>query len=704
MKAPPVQLDRTPKTYRGYVLDPFQREAISAVEAGMSTLVAAPTGTGKTLVADYVIEMAHQKGVRVIYTAPIKALSNQKFKEFKRLLGASEVAILTGDVVINPDAPVAIMTTEVFRNLLHLQPERLEAVGWVIFDEIHYIDDPERGFVWEESLLFLPPSVRFLGLSATIPNARELADWIESVHGRPVHVVYHHERAVPLEHHLYEPSLGICSRSRLIRHARRLEARGGLWPRGRRLSAFGPALRYPPVDPMALLEEAGDHRLPALFFVFSRRMTEVYAEQLARSRDFLSAAEKAQVRQVVEQTVAPYPQAAARRAMDYLGLWERGVGFHHAGLLPAVKDAVEELFERRLLWVLFCTETFAVGVNFPCRTVFFGSLRKYDGVDYRPLTNREYFQMAGRAGRRGIDERGFVFAAVDLNEIRADEIPTLDEADVEPLKSQFTLSYNSVLNLTRRFTDTEIRALLRRNFSAFQSQAARRRLQEAIDSVQGQLDGAHGADLPARVRRRLRRRLFALQAELERLPGPEAYEMEFERRRRVLSELDYVRDGQLTSRGELGCRIHIQELLVTELLADGYLRRLQPEQLLAVAVGMDYEPRRTEVPPARLPPWLGPLYQTMRAVAQVERSVLGFSTVRFGPHLLHATLRWASGDPLEECLRGTGTDEGDFVFAMRRGIDLLRQLRLAAQGDPRIEQLVGEAIRAADRDEVAVVL
>lgn len=708
-------MEDAPSTYRGYKLDPFQQEAMAALKAGLSTLVVAPTGTGKTLVADYLIERTYERGQRVVYTAPIKALSNQKFKEFKRLLGADAVGILTGDVVINPDAPVAIMTTEVFRNLLHLEARRLDGVAWVIFDEIHYIDDPERGSVWEESLLFLPPQVQFLGLSATIPNARELADWLEAVQNRRVHVVVSRERAVPLEHHLYEPSLGVTTRARLERHARRLEARGGLWPRGRRIEGYGQKLHYPPVDPLAMLEEVGDERLPALFFFFSRRLTEFYARQLAAHRDYLPPEAKDEVRRVVARVLEPYPPGAAARAQQLLPLWERGVAFHHAGLLPAVKDAVEELFERRLLYVLFCTETFAVGVNFPCRTVLFGSLRKYDGVDYRPLTNREYFQMAGRAGRRGIDEWGYVYAAVDLNEITIDELPSLEEADVEPLRSQFVLSYNTVLNLLSRFTPEEAREVIRRNFAAYQAQAGRRRLEREIAALERRLQELTRDGRSAKVIRKTRRALARLREELSGHPGPEQFAEQFDRRRRVLEELDYLRQEgapaaggpatvHLTSRGELARYIHVQELLVTELLADGLLRRLEPAQLLALAVAVDYEPRRSEYLPRHVPFPMEPVLRASKAIAAAELRHLGFTTVRFGPHLSRAVVAWAQGESLDECLKLTAVDEGDFVFAVRRGIDLLRQIRTAAAGDPFLESAIAEAIRAADRDEVAIVL
>src|SRR5690625_5036353 len=215
--------------YRGYALDPVQSEAIEYVRQNYSVLVSAPTGTCKTLVADYLIEEMARRGRIVVYTAPIKALSNQKFKEFKRLLGDDNVGILTGDVVINQEAPVLIMTTEIFRNLLHQDPARLEDVAYCVFDEVHYIDDPHRGSVWEESLIFMPPTMRFLGLSATIPNVEELAEWLTQVHGHEVHVVYHPERAVPLKHYLYEQTSGITSLRALTRryerYARRLRLR-----------------------------------------------------------------------------------------------------------------------------------------------------------------------------------------------------------------------------------------------------------------------------------------------------------------------------------------------------------------------------------------------------------------------------------------------------------------------------------------------
>src|SRR5690554_2973711 len=210
--------------YRGFTLDPFQEQAVDFIDQNKSVLVAAPTGVGKTLIADYIIEKIFREGGRVVYTAPIKALSNQKYREFKALVGPEAMGILTGDIVVNPDAPILIMTTEIFRNMLQEDPERVSDVRYVIFDEVHYIDDPERGSVWEESLIFMPPTMRFLGLSATIPNVDELANWIEEVQESQddVEVVTHFERVVPLKHALYERSMGFTTMNAVQKKYRRL--------------------------------------------------------------------------------------------------------------------------------------------------------------------------------------------------------------------------------------------------------------------------------------------------------------------------------------------------------------------------------------------------------------------------------------------------------------------------------------------------
>lgn len=678
-------------------MDPFQQEAIAWIQRNYSVLVSAPTGTGKTLVADYLIEEMARQGRQVVYTAPIKALSNQKYKEFKRLLGEDKVGILTGDVVIRPEAPILIMTTEIFRNLLHQAPARLASVAYCIFDEIHYIDDPARGSVWEESLIFMPPHMRFLGLSATIPNVDELAAWVSQVHGHPVQVVYHSQRAVPLTHYMFEVTAGITTLRQLTqryrRYAERLRVRadGRLW------------LEFPRTTHVDLIEEIRRRYLPCLFFTFSRRQCEANALELGERFDFLARHEKRQVKEVIDRHLERWRGGTIPRLRALTRLLTRGIGYHHAGLLPVVKDIVEDLFEQRLIRVLYCTETFAVGLNFPCRTVCFEGMTKWDGERFRPLTNREYFQMAGRAGRRGIDERGYVFTLVDFNRFVPSEYPTMQEQDVEPLRSRFTLSYNSVLNLVQSYDTEEILAILRKNFATYQVERERERLQEALAKARARLEEL-GDDAHGKQRRQAVRRVRAMERQLAELPPAERFAHEFAAKRQVLAELDFVRPDGLTARGEFAARINIQELLVTELYFAGWFHRLDPDQINALAVAIDYEPRRSEGRHPHNAFDVAAVQSHVKALQEVEERVLGVSTVRFHDHVAALAYRWSRGEAFSRLLQGAYQDEGDIVYALRRGIDLLRQVRFAAAEDPVLRAKLQECMDRMDRDEVAVVL
>lgn len=773
---PRAELPSTlPTTYRGYVLDPFQAEAISLLEQGASVLVAAPTGTGKTLIADYVVEKVFRQGREVVYTAPIKALSNQKFKEFKRFLGEDAVGIITGDVVFQPDAPVRVMTTEIFRNMLHLDPQRLSQVSYVIFDEIHWLADPERGSVWEESLIFLPPHISFLGLSATVPNVDQLARWVETVQQRPVAVVRHDQRAVPLEHRFFEVSRGFCTYQQLRRAVERRRRVSDFDGDGRHTHLF------PPTTHLDLIITMRREYLPCLFFSFSRRKCEANALELGEAVDYLDRDQKRQVAMVIEEVLQRY--GTTERTTPNLStlkhLLLRGIAYHHAGLLPVLKEIVETLFEKRLTYVLYCTETFAVGLNFPCRTVCFDGLTKWDGRAFRPLTNAEYFQMAGRAGRRGIDEKGFVFTVADLNYFDPQEIPEYDEGKVEPLVSQFSLSYNTVLNLVRKLTTEEIHAILRKNFAAYQLQAERdeveSRLRQAyemagisrtacqatgtercplvyerlkreeeelrarlINSRRRSGRGRRGQgmqeeewrrlkDLEERLaaitplecskaerkactreERRLRelerknRRLFNRLAELE---ARDCFIEDFEDRRLLLSAMDYIRGDTLTARGEFAAQIHTQELLITELYFAGVFHKLDTDELAALAISIDYEPRRGDprVPNRCLD--LALISPHLRWIERMEREFLGQTQVRFQDDLAQLAHEWSKGTSFSDLLKGVAIDPGDVVFAFRRAIDLLRQVRIACgEADPIGAARAAETINRLDRDEVAVVL
>lgn len=755
----------TDGVYRGYTLDRFQLEAIGHVEQNCSLLVSAPTGTGKTLIADYVIERCARRGERAIYTAPIKALSNQKYKEFKRLLGEENVGILTGDMVVNADAPIVIMTTEIFRNILHQSPSKLDGVTYTIFDEIHYIDDLDRGSVWEESLIFMPPHMRFVGLSATIPNVMQLADWIESVQKKPVQVVKHYERAVPLTHHLFEKDLGFCTFKQAEKRFLRLARHYGLSESGRLLTDLEPTTH------MDLLRQLNRSYLPCLFFTFSRRRCEVYARQLAEEQNFLSDAQRENVYAVIESQLMRYGTSGGHRIKDLTGLLLKGIGYHHAGLLPVAKDIVEELFERKLIYVLYCTETFAVGLNFPCRTVCFDALTKWDGYNFRPLSNREYFQIAGRAGRRGIDREGCVIAMVDMKSFNPDDFPTRRENEVEPLQSRFSLTYNSVLNLTANYAEEEIADILVLNFATYQNEDKRSRLEKAREALMKvrqefagcevmetercpilyakkekryhelqkrlvkrmaghQLNGIKSLrrriaqldkelvekakecppEVISRCRSRLREyrsavvQLDRLEKEIKELSPADIYLQEYLEKKALLVALDYIRDGRLTARGEFSARLNGQELMVTELFFRGVFHDWSESELVALAVSLDYEPRKGEGRQVQHAFDDSQVRRLFMLLKQMEETYLGYSTVKFHVQLADAAFRWSEGAKFSELLSDLPVDEGDLVYAFRRAIDILRQVRNAAGDDPFLRAKMQNSIRRVDRNEVSILL
>lgn len=460
---------RAPFEFRGHTLDEFQIEAIIALQQDMTTLVSAPTGTGKSLIADFLVDDSLKVGRTVVYTAPIKALVNQKYREFRAAYGARRTGIMTGDLSENPDAPLLVMTTEVLRNMLlrdgrpsnpGSKPTPTDAAAairadWIVFDEIHYINHPERGTVWEETILLLPRPFRLLGLSATVPNIDQLAGWLERVQGEPVASIVHEERAVPLRH-LYFTGDG---RARTYAEAWEYVTGGDL--KAETLSIdetsreVGRTRRH--ADPTRHLDIVGyvsSHRLfPCIYFAFSRRACEQMARDLARRRNFLRPHE----REAVHVTVRQMLHQARLRPTDVPGLaamqemWHRGIGVHHAGLVPVVKHIVEHLLERRILRIVYATETFAVGVNMPVRTVCFDSVTKFDGRTHRLLTQQEFLQMAGRAGRRGLDRTGTVLIRADAETMAEAGERDWETATLEPIASRLSLSYTTVLNLVERF-------------------------------------------------------------------------------------------------------------------------------------------------------------------------------------------------------------------------------------------------------------
>ena len=440
--------------YKGLELDRFQEEAIAAINRDTSVIVTAPTGAGKTVIAEYAVEKCLQENCRVIYTAPIKALSNQKYRDFHAEYG-DKIGIVTGDVVLNPYAQVLLMTTEIFRNTIFDDIERLQDVSYVIFDEIHYINDIERGTVWEESLIFAPQHIKFVCLSATIPNINPFAEWMQSVRDIDIEIVEELERPVPLEHHLYFKDYGIGG----IKHIAALRNRAKGEARKRKSDPFNnrrvKALPSDFTETRLVPYLHREKQLPCLYFCFSRKGCEENAASLVfgSQLQLLNKRQETEILRHFDELCVQFDIVEEKKITEFRKLVSCGIAYHHAGMLPTLKEVVERLFTSGLIQLLFTTETFAVGINMPACTVVFDSLEKFDGIGFRYLKAREYHQMAGRAGRRGIDTIGYVYAQIIPEYADSGEIKGVVADKIEPIESQFNLSYSSILNLYEKYGD-----------------------------------------------------------------------------------------------------------------------------------------------------------------------------------------------------------------------------------------------------------
>ncbi|KAF5296655.1 hypothetical protein FQR65_LT10195 [Abscondita terminalis] len=468
------------KTYP-FTLDPFQRESILCIDNNQSVLVSAHTSAGKTVVAEYAIAVSLKKKQRVIYTTPIKALSNQKYREFYDEF--KDVGLVTGDVTINPSASCLIMTTEILRNMLYRGSEIMREVGWVVFDEIHYMRDKERGVVWEETLILLPQNVHFVFLSATIPNARQFAEWVSHLHQQPCHVVYTDYRPTPLQHFIFPAGgSGIhmvvdengTFKDENFNTAMAVLQNAGDEAKGEKKGRRGGVAGKDPsqTNIFKIVKMIMERNFaPVIVFSFSKKDCESYAMQMTKL-DFNTTAEKQLVDEVFSNAmdVLSDEDRHLPQVDNLLPLLRRGIGIHHGGLLPILKETIEILFGEGLIKALFATETFAMGLNMPARTVLFTGMRKFDGKEYRWITSGEYIQMSGRAGRRGLDDKGIVILMVD------EKVPPAAGREIvkgapDPINSAFHLTYNMVLNLLR-VEEINPEYMLERSFFQFQNQAA----------------------------------------------------------------------------------------------------------------------------------------------------------------------------------------------------------------------------------------
>ncbi len=487
-------------------LDPFQIAACAMLEEGKSVLVAAPTGAGKTIIAEFAIYRAMQEPAsKVFYTAPMKALSNQKFQELVAEYGPDEVGLLTGDTNINSQARIVVMTTEVLRNMLYADSDLLKNLAIVVMDEVHFLADRFRGAVWEEVIIHLPQAVRMVSLSATVSNAEEFGDWLQAVRG-DTEVIVSEERPVPLDQHILMrgklidlfDSSGLAATNRVNPELVQMARYGGRTLSARQMKDVGryhskggrpETQRTDRVDLVKLLDSK--NLLPAIFFIFSRVGCDQAVTKVLRSGVRLTTnEERDEIRSIVEERCRTLldEDLAVLGYWDWLTGLERGVAAHHAGLLPAFKEVVEELFQKKLVKLVFATETLALGINMPARTVVLEKLEKFNGEARVPITPGEYTQLTGRAGRRGIDVEGHsVIQWVDGLDPQA--VASLASRRTYPLNSSFKPTYNMAVNLIEQFGRERTREILESSFAQFQADRAVVDLARKVRSQQESLDG-----------------------------------------------------------------------------------------------------------------------------------------------------------------------------------------------------------------------
>ncbi|HTT59089.1 MAG TPA: DEAD/DEAH box helicase [Acidimicrobiales bacterium] len=550
----------------GFGLDSFQLDAIEAVDKRVNVLVSAPTGSGKTLIANYAIGRELNREQRTFYTTPLKALSNQKYHELCERYGSEQVGLLTGDTSINRSAPVVVMTTEVLRNMLLTDSDQLMTLGLVVLDEVHYLQDPYRGGVWEEVLILTPAPVRFVALSATIGNADFLGEWLSEVRG-PTTVIVERTRPIVLHNHIAVVRRGqpgaeihdLLDGSRLSNDARRIDGlmkstrkfRPGPKWHGPKSSAPPPPFRAPRRSELMHALEAED-LLPVIVFIFSRAACDDAVHQLRRDGLlFTTPEERREIERTAQDRLADFSSEdlVALEYADFVDALRRGIAGHHAGMVPAFREIVETCFEQNLLSVVFATETLALGINMPARSVALERFTKYSDAGRQFLTSAEYAQMTGRAGRRGLDDEGHAIVCF-ASDLSLQDVGRIALAPPANLHSSFRPTYNFTANLINHFDYDTALQVVQRSFAQFESDRR-----------------------PAGTKRPLAQMMIA--------------------RRNVLEELGYAQGWTLSESGQLLRSLyHECDLLLAESLNAGVFEGLEPAELAGLLSCFVYESKR----------------------------------------------------------------------------------------------------------------
>jgi superfamily II RNA helicase len=607
-------------------LDEFQKKSIKEIERNNSVIVSAPTGSGKTLIAEYVIEKCLNENKGLIYTAPIKALSNQKFRDFSKNF-PQKIGIITGDVKINPQAPILIMTTEIFRNYLLQEPEKLKDKEWVIFDEVHYLDDAERGTVWEESIIFLPKEMKILALSATLPNIAEFKNWIKKVHNQNIIEIKEKDRPIPL-HFYFQADNRIFSTLKELRNY-----------------TFKNKTKFflnNKIDSLIKHLKTNDF-LPCIYFCFSRKKCQSYAKELSKF-NFLNEDERGEIKNLYQNLTKKFKIEQHRSAQDMLYLLERGIAYHHAGLLPPLKEIIERIFTKKMIKVIFTTETFALGINMPSRTVCFDEITKYYKKRDHYLRTRDFYQMAGRAGRRGIDEEGYVFVRLKPFKDDIDKMRIIAKNSPELIKSQFNASYATILNLYNDIKD-EIITIYPESFHYFQN------------------------------RHRKSREAKMLSSKLK-----------------LLKNLNYIKDQRLTLKGQFSSNVFGYELMLGELYQSGFFDNISWIEMTIAICAIVTESRTRDMDiklDKRLRKIKIKINNTASKIQRFEKNHRIYPRI-LKPHfqLAKPLQSWLRGEDFEKIAAMTPIDEGEIIRNFRMANQVLRDMNQRIIPDSLREKII----------------
>ncbi|MEI7561380.1 MAG: DEAD/DEAH box helicase [Actinomycetes bacterium] len=744
-----------------FPLDDFQIAGCQALESGKGVLVAAPTGAGKTIVGEFAVDLAILSGTKCFYTTPIKALSNQKFSELVTRYGESKVGLLTGDTSINSEAQIVVMTTEILRNMIYANSSTIDKLKFVVMDEVHYLADKFRGAVWEEILIHLPESVQVVSLSATVSNAEEFGEWLQTVRG-DTEIIVSEIRPVPLYQHvlfgnrlidLFNDEMKLNPELTKLERDTYRQVRGN-W----RDKPKGPKTLSRP-DVIEKLDREG--LLPAITFIFSRKACDAAVKQCLQSGIKLTNEnDRSRIRTIVSKNIGNLAQEdlVVLGYYEWLEGLEKGIAAHHAGLLPAFKTTVEELFQEGLVKAIFATETLALGINMPARTVVLEKLSKWNGEGHVAISAGEYTQLTGRAGRRGIDIEG---NAVILwnNDLDSNSVGGLASTRTYPLKSSFKPTYNMSVNLISQFGADKARSSLESSLAQFQADKAvvglakqirksekirddlfkesachlgdfidysqmradikklevvskrdrRRRLEseEEIASIRKRMKSHPSHACPDRENHaRFSERAQRIQREIDALTErintrTNVIAKRFDRIKLILNELGYIQKGEVSTSGRMLAKIYGEtDLLIAESIRDGVFNHLNAVDLVTVLSVFVYESRAEEnakVPRGEVADALSKISKIYGKIFNIENdhNLEPMRAPDFG--FCWPAQRWANGHSLTAVLKDSDLTVGDFVRNMKQIVDLLRQLRAAA---PDLQPMIDLSLNKIDRGVV----